>query len=80
MSNRRIENKSGYKPDKQASWRVIRPIVEQLRMNTPGVLGGNWGWRFTQDQLTQDIRERLKNLTILYGRAEGTDIPAPTHS
>ncbi len=57
---------------------VVFPMQDLLglgteaRMNTPGVPEGNWGWRFTQDQLTQDIRERLKNLTILSGRAENT--------
>ncbi len=55
---------------------VVFPMQDLLglgteaRMNTPGVPGGNWGWRFTKDQLTPDIRERLKNLTGLYGRAK----------
>lgn len=53
---------------------VVFPMQDLLglgteaRMNTPGVLGGNWAWRFTKDQLTPDIRERLKNLTMLCGR------------
>ena len=65
---------------------VVFPMQDLLglgteaRMNTPGVPEGNWGWRFTQDQLTQDIRERLKTLTTLCGRAEGTDTAAPTNS
>ena len=65
---------------------VVFPMQDLLglgteaRMNTPGVLGGNWEWRFTQDQLTQDIRERLKHLTGLYGRAGGTDITTSTNS
>ncbi len=52
----------------------------EARMNTPGVPEGNWGWRFAKDRLTQDIRERLKALTILCGRAEGTYTPSPTNS
>ncbi len=65
---------------------VVFPMQDLLglgteaRMNTPGVPEGNWGWRFTKDRLTQDIRERLKTLTILCGRAGGADTPAPTHS
>ena len=65
---------------------VVFPMQDLLglgteaRMNTPGVPEGNWGWRFAKDRLTQDIRERLKALTILCGRAEGTYTPSPTNS
>ncbi len=40
----------------------------QARMNTPGTAAGNWGWRFAQEQLTPDIRRRLKQLARTYGR------------
>ena len=33
------------------------------RMNVPGREGGNWTWRFSWDQLTPDIKKRLKKLT-----------------
>ncbi|MXW64100.1 MAG: 4-alpha-glucanotransferase [Bacteroidetes bacterium SB0662_bin_6] len=58
---------------------VVFPMQDLLglgteaRMNTPGVLGGNWGWRFTKSQLTPDIEERLKKLTRRYGRAVSAD-------
>jgi len=38
------------------------------RMNTPGVNGGNWRWRFTSEMLTDTVKERLKELTEIYGR------------
>jgi 4-alpha-glucanotransferase len=38
------------------------------RMNTPGRLGGNWGWRYTEDMLTVDLAARLRSLTEIYGR------------
>ena len=39
------------------------------RMNTPGRASGNWGWRYTEGMLTDGVRERLKLLTEVYGRA-----------
>jgi 4-alpha-glucanotransferase len=41
---------------------------EEARMNTPGKLGGNWGWRITPDALTQRSHERLAKLTRTYSR------------
>lgn len=38
------------------------------RMNTPGKLGGNWGWRFTEDWFEKPAKERLLYLTRLYKR------------
>jgi len=38
------------------------------RMNLPGTSSGNWRWRFTADQLTSEITERLRELTALYDR------------
>jgi 4-alpha-glucanotransferase len=38
-------------------------------MNTPGRAGGNWGWRYTEGMLTDGLRQRLKLLTEVYGRA-----------
>jgi 4-alpha-glucanotransferase len=39
------------------------------RMNLPGTSNGNWRWRFTADQLTPAIGERLRELTVIYDRA-----------
>ncbi|MDB9528128.1 4-alpha-glucanotransferase [Oscillatoria sp. CS-180] len=39
------------------------------RMNSPGKAEGNWGWRYRSEMLTGELRERLRELTRLYGRA-----------
>jgi 4-alpha-glucanotransferase len=38
------------------------------RMNTPGLEGGNWGWRFTDDIFKANYDDRLAYLTWLYKR------------
>lgn len=38
------------------------------RMNTPGTTLGNWRWRFSWDQLTEERVLTLKRLVKLYGR------------
>jgi 4-alpha-glucanotransferase len=38
------------------------------RMNLPGTVSGNWGWRYKADSLTTEVRERLLALTVLYDR------------
>ena len=53
---------------------VVIPLQDVLglgseaRMNYPGRLGGNWGWRFATGQITGEHRDRLRELTELYGR------------
>lgn len=42
----------------------------QSRMNTPGVLGGNWQWRLKKGQLTDQLAQRMADLAYLYGRYE----------
>jgi 4-alpha-glucanotransferase len=39
------------------------------RMNRPGKADGNWGWRYRSEQITDELRHRLRRLTILCGRA-----------
>lgn len=39
------------------------------RMNSPGKAEGNWAWRYRSDMLTGELRDRLRELTRLYGRA-----------
>ena len=39
------------------------------RMNTPGLSGGNWGWRYRDGVLTEAVRGRLRSLTELSNRA-----------
>lgn len=41
----------------------------ESRMNLPGTSQSNWEWRFTFDQLTPEIKQRLAVLTQIYERA-----------
>lgn len=38
------------------------------RMNFPASKSGNWQWRIAEDAITDEITERLRNLTLIYGR------------
>jgi 4-alpha-glucanotransferase len=38
------------------------------RMNTPSTIGGNWCWRVKEEELSTALAERIRKLTILYGR------------
>lgn len=40
----------------------------EARMNYPSKPTGNWEWRYLAGALTYEVRDRLKNLTQLYGR------------
>lgn len=43
-------------------------LGSEARMNLPGRQGGNWGFRFTWEQLTPPLTERLRELTATYER------------
>ena len=43
-------------------------LGSEARMNTPGVAGGNWQWRFAWNQLTDAIRDRFAFVTRSTGR------------
>ena len=43
-------------------------LGSEARMNTPGVAGGNWQWRFQWAQLTDAIRDRFAHVTRSTGR------------
>jgi 4-alpha-glucanotransferase len=40
------------------------------RMNFPSTLGGNWSWRFTWDQVSENLTAKYKELSVLYGRSK----------
>ena len=46
----------------------ILGLGPEARMNHPSILGGNWSWRFLPGMLTQEIRDRLRSMTQIYGR------------
>jgi 4-alpha-glucanotransferase len=43
-------------------------LGSEYRMNRPGTLKGNWEWRLLPSQLTDEIGEQLRSLTVLYDR------------
>jgi 4-alpha-glucanotransferase len=43
-------------------------LGNEARMNRPASDSGNWDWRFQKDSLNQQVIERLRDLTITYGR------------
>jgi 4-alpha-glucanotransferase len=56
-----------------ARW-VILPMQDVLglggeaRMNKPSVAHGNWEWRLLPGQMTPRVAERLREITVTYGR------------
>ena len=53
----------------------IAPMADYLglgaeaRINTPGIMGGNWQWRIAPGAATTELAERIARLTKLYGRS-----------
>ena len=41
----------------------------EARMNTPGVLGGNWQWRMKAGAATDKLAKEIAEMTVMYGRA-----------
>lgn len=41
----------------------------EARMNTPSILGGNWQWRLTEGQITEELTVKIAEMTRLYGRS-----------
>jgi 4-alpha-glucanotransferase len=46
----------------------VLDLGTEARMNRPGLPGGNWGWRFQAERLTDEVMGRLGELTTLYSR------------
>jgi 4-alpha-glucanotransferase len=55
----------------------LMKLGSEARMNFPSRAEGNWRWRFTRPMLTEEIRGRLLELALLYGRTEAAEeVPA----
>ncbi|MEI6080517.1 MAG: 4-alpha-glucanotransferase [bacterium] len=50
----------------------VLSLGSNARMNTPGAPSGNWQWRFSKEQLSDTIKDRLKKLTTIYRRNQLT--------
>ncbi len=48
----------------------ILGLGQKARMNRPAIKQGNWRWRFSKEQLTPLITQRLLKITETYGRAK----------
>jgi 4-alpha-glucanotransferase len=46
-------------------------LGSEARMNRPGEVGGNWGWRLERGQLTSAHAARLRRAAETSGRAGG---------
>lgn len=40
----------------------------EARINMPSTLGNNWKWRMTKEACTAQLAEKMKELSVLYGR------------
>jgi 4-alpha-glucanotransferase len=55
---------------------AITPLQDMLRlgsearMNTPGTVEHNWGWRLRPKMLTPGLAGGVRTLTAAYGRCE----------
>ncbi|MCX7798481.1 MAG: 4-alpha-glucanotransferase [Melioribacter sp.] len=46
----------------------ILNLDSEARMNFPGKPDGNWQWRFTWDQINEDIKNKISKLVMLFER------------
>jgi 4-alpha-glucanotransferase len=58
----------------------VQDILElgtEARMNLPGTAKGNWSWRLQTGALTPKLAQRLRSLTVEYGRLKTGGEPIP---
>ena len=48
-------------------------LGSEARMNLPNSTDRNWTWRFTENDLTNELAARLRDMTKTYGRMQRTD-------
>ncbi|MGX7106392.1 4-alpha-glucanotransferase [Hutsoniella sourekii] len=49
-------------------------LGNEAQMNRPGILGGNWQWRMSDQALRPDIVEKLRQWTEVYHRAPESNL------
>ena len=50
-------------------------LGEEARMNFPGRMGGNWTWRLRPGSCTDELAEKIRRITKLYGRLPEENTP-----
>ncbi len=50
-------------------------LGSESRMNFPGIAKGNWRWRLKDGALTQELAQRLRNITMTSGRLRSGESP-----
>ena len=43
-------------------------LDERARINIPSTVGNNWKWRMKKDECTEELAERIRDMSKLYGR------------
>ncbi len=43
-------------------------LGSEARINTPSTLGDNWKWRMTKGAFSEELKEKIRRMTKLYGR------------
>ena len=43
-------------------------LGSEARINMPSTLGDNWKWRMTKGAFSEDLKEKIRRMTQLYGR------------
>ena len=48
-------------------------LDNDCRINKPSTIGCNWRWRITKEQLSKELQEKIRTLTLRYGRMNWTE-------
>ena len=49
-------------------------LGSEARMNFPGIEQGNWQWRLRYGALTEELAQKLRSITITYGRLRSGEL------
>ncbi len=50
----------------------VMGLDSSARMNTPGTTSNNWQWRYLPEMLDMELAKKLRDISIMYGRTNGT--------
>ncbi|MDL2218162.1 4-alpha-glucanotransferase [Christensenellaceae bacterium OttesenSCG-928-M15] len=46
-------------------------LSDDCRMNLPGTIQGNWRWRCSKEEISNELADKLRYFTYIYGRTYG---------